>query len=574
MPPSTELPTGRYLSCALQVPPDGGGQTRALLIRNRILAGAGLRPDVVTLGPAPDHDRRRELLRERGLLPEPLGLLNIYEHYREHGWGDAAGTGEALPDLSAHRVAEEERAGGLPWRVTYEVPGQSRAVYDYLRDDGTPYLRIPAFGLTNGSSGRGAIRLVGRDGEILEELRSAGQWFRRWIRTLVEGHDRSFVFTDSRFVAPHLARLAAPHVHVVYVMHNVHLEQPSFRWDGSTNRAYTRVLERAAGFDALVNLTARQSEDIAQRRGRTSNLFVVPNPIERLPAPPPRAVRDPLRVAVVARLEPQKRLVDAIAAFALVVEAVPEAHLDVYGDGSAREHLQAEIDRRGLAGSVTLHGWNPRASDALWTASAFLLTSLFEGYPLSTLESMARGCPVVAYDIKYGPREQISDGVDGHLVPEGDVEALAARVVELLRSRERAAAMSAAARAAAAHFGPEEFVAAWAAVLREVVALRPLRTTLESVELELTRADRRRLEGTLRVTARSRKATLDSAAVELDVVDTVTGAVAPQRVKLEVAGADELRFRAKIRPPGETERLRLRLLWQNSAWEADPFASP
>ena len=47
------------------------------------------------------------------------------------------------------------------------------------------------------------------------------------------------------------------------------------------------------------------------------------------------------------------------------------------------------------------------------------MTSSFEGYPLSTLESMSRGCPVVSYDIKYGPREQITDGVDGFLVPRG-----------------------------------------------------------------------------------------------------------------------------------------------------------
>ncbi len=55
------------------------------------------------------------------------------------------------------------------------------------------------------------------------------------------------------------------------------------------------------------------------------------------------------------------------------------------------------------------------------------MTSSFEGYPLATLESMSRGCPVVSYDIRYGPREQISDGVDGFLVPPGDIELLAQR---------------------------------------------------------------------------------------------------------------------------------------------------
>ena len=64
------------------------------------------------------------------------------------------------------------------------------------------------------------------------------------------------------------------------------------------------------------------------------------------------------------------------------------------------------------------------------------MTSAFEGYPLSTLESMSRGCPVVSYDMKYGPREQIDRR--GRRLPRarGDVDALAARVIELLRSPE------------------------------------------------------------------------------------------------------------------------------------------
>ena len=57
------------------------------------------------------------------------------------------------------------------------------------------------------------------------------------------------------------------------------------------------------------------------------------------------------------------------------------------------------------------------------------MTSLFEGYPLSTLESLSHGCPVISYDIKYGPREQISEGVDGFLVPAGGIRPMAERIV-------------------------------------------------------------------------------------------------------------------------------------------------
>jgi len=571
-----ELPRGRYLSCAFRVAPNAGGQTRALLMRNRIFAQAGVRPDVLTLGAAPDYDERRRILLERGLLVDEIGLLNIYEHFREHGWGDRGGTGAPLADLGVHRIAEELRADGSPWRVTYRVPDTRYALYDYLRADGSPYLRIPAFGLANGGSGRAAIQQVGHDGHVGAEYATAGQWFRSWIRELAAGAERAFVFVDSRYVVPHVAPMRARRIHLIYVMHNVHV-RPPFRWDSETNTPYRRVLKRIGNLDALVTLTERQREDIAERNGRTSNMFVVPNPVDVPGAPAGAPPRDPARVAVVARLEPQKRLGHAIAAFEQVVEAVPAARLDIYGQGSRRAALQAEIDRRGLAGHITLRGFEPQARDALWTSSAFLMTSIFEGYPLSTLESMNRGCPVVSYDIKYGPREQITDGVDGFLVPAGDRDALARRVVELLRSPELVGRVSAAARDSASRYGPAEFLATWAGVLHSVVEQEPQRTRIDDVTLELTRlrtvrGGRLQLTGTLRVKGHSRRSPLPSADVRLAAIDVATGEVTELPLKVEhVKNAFRIHTPANVfgpKLPAEA-RLRLRCTWRNSAWETE-----
>jgi len=581
--PETGLPEGRYLSCAFRVSLDAGGQTRALLMRNRILARAGVRPDIVVLGAAPDHAARRDELLERGLLVDGVGLLNIYDHFRAHGWGDRKPTGHELADLSAYRISEEADADGAPWRITYRVPGERYATYDYLRPDGSPYLRIQAFGLASGSRGRGPIFLIDEQGQVVGRFRAAAQWFRRWIRALARANERAFVFVDSRYVVPHVLPIKARRVHMIYVMHNLHVGRP-YRWDSDVSLAYRRVLARIVHMDAMVTLTERQRDDIAERRGRTSNMFVVPNPVDLPAEPAERPPRDPRRVTIMARLEPQKRLQDAIAAFERVVAAVPDARLDIYGEGSRREALQAEIDRRQLGGHVTLRGFNPEARDALWTSSTFLLTSSFEGYPLSTLESMSRGCPVVSYDVKYGPREQIVDGVDGFLVPWGDVEALADRVVELLRSPELVAGMSAAAREAARRKGPDGFLANWAGVLEQVVAQRPDRTLIEDVALETTRLRTvrggRRLQftGVLRVQGTSRRAQLDSARVELAAVDPDSGTVnrLPLKVKL-VEGELRLATPAGLGggpavPAGA--RLRLRLVWQNSAWETELTPGP
>jgi poly(glycerol-phosphate) alpha-glucosyltransferase len=580
--PEVDLPEGRYLSCAFRVSLDAGGQTRALLLRNRNLVRAGARPEIVVLGAAPDFERRREELLERGLLTEGIGVLNIYEHFRARGWGDREPIGRELADLGAYRIREEEDEHGAPWRITYRVPGERYATYDYLRADGSAYLRIPAFGLAGGSRGHGLIQQVGPDGRVVDEVKTAGVWFRRWLRELAAGQERTFVFVDSRHVVPHLVPIRAKRVHIVYVMHNLHVLKP-YRWDSEVNLAYRRVLGRIDDMDAMVTLTERQRDDVAERRGRTTNMFVVPNPVDLPPLPAEPPARDPRRVAILARLEPQKRLQDAIAAFEKVVRAVPEARLDIYGDGSRRDALQEEVDRRDLGGHVSLRGFDPDAPDALWASSAFVLSSSFEGYPLSTLESMSRGCPVVSYDIKYGPREQITDGVDGFLVARGDVDGLADRLIELLRSPELVARMSAAARATAARNGPDRFLAAWAEVLRHVVELRPQRTRLDEVALETTRlrtvrGGRLQFAGVIRVRFTTRKARLDSADVRLAAVDPATGTVTalPLKVKrgdgeLHVHTPTGLRGGPAL-PAGS--RLRLRLTWQNAAWETEPALDP
>jgi poly(glycerol-phosphate) alpha-glucosyltransferase len=576
--PEVVLPEGRYLSCAFRVSLDAGGQTRALLMRNRNLVRAGARPEIVVLGAAPDFERRRHELLERGLLTEEIGMLNIYEHFRTRGWGDQQPTGREPADLTAHRIREEQDEHGAPWRITHRVPGERYATYDYLRPDGSVFLRIPAFGLAGGSRGHGLIQQVGPDGQVVGEVKTAGVWFRRWIRELAADQDRTFVFIDSRHVVPHLVPIKAKRVHVVYVMHNLHVLKP-YRWDSEVNLAYRRVLSRINDMDAMVTLTERQRDDIAERRGRTTNMFVVPNPVDLPALPPEPPARDPHRVAILARLEPQKRLQDAIAAFERVVRAVPDARLDIYGEGSRREALQEEIDRRDLGAHVTLHGFDPEAREALWASSAFVLSSSFEGYPLSTLESMSRGCPVVSYDIKYGPREQITDGVDGFLVPRADVDRLADRLIELLRSPELVARMSAAARATAARKGPDQFLAAWADVLRRVVELRPQRTRLDAVELETTRlrtvrGGRLQFAGVLRVQATTRKARLDSADVRLAAVDDRSGVVTELPLKVK-RGEGELQVHTPTGLRGgpvvpDGSRLRLRLTWQNAAWETEP----
>jgi poly(glycerol-phosphate) alpha-glucosyltransferase len=594
-----DMPHGRYLTCTLDLDPDAGGQMRALLLRNRMLVHeAGIRPALLTFRPAPDYAARRAELIARGLLLPEIPLLNIYDHYRDSEWDLPRTTGRELTDLSAHVVRRTSYSDDTPWRTTYRPPGARRLVHDFLRPDGTPFLRIPELSYADPQSWPHRVQAVTKTGEVARTFGSLGHWYRHWLRQLTCVDDRAFVFIDSRHVMPHLVPMRARNLHLIYVLHNIHIKAPR-RWDSElVSPVYEQVLDRIHGLDAMVTLTHRQREDIAQRRGATENLFVVPNPVER-PQPGAATVRDPRRVAFVARLETQKRPTDAVKAFARVVTAVPEAHLDIYGSGSRARAIEQMIRRLDLEGSVTLHGHDPHARDALWRASAFLMTSSFEGYPLATLESMSHGCPVVAYDIKYGPREQITDDVDGYLVAEGDIEQLAERVVRLLTSPDLAERMSRAATDKARAHDADRFLSDWSRVLEAVIEKKPHRTTLRAVELDVhrlavrgvrlgpstpPRRDRSRgrhrpwerlvFDGTLRVRTPGSDRSLDDIRLELAAVSDRTGEV----VSLPLSSRRHGRgFQLSCRVPlthllggdrqDEVARLRLRLVWHNSVWQ-------
>jgi poly(glycerol-phosphate) alpha-glucosyltransferase len=578
-----ELPRGRYLTVAYQVHPEAGGQTRAMLMRTRILAQQGaVRPEVLALGPVPDSDARRAALLEQGALIEEIVTRNLYDHYREHGWGDEP-AGAALPDLSAHTIEEEPRDDGSPLRVVYRPPGDGRKVYDYLRADGTPFLRVAAHQFSRKPSWPRSILRVGPDGRVCGEFTSLRALHHRWLEELTPGDERVFVFTDSRYVLPHLAPLRDRRMRLLYQVHNLHLRPPARRWDGPMEPAYTRVLKRASDVDAFVTLTARQRDEIAARRGRTTNMHVVPNPVTVPAAPAVPPARDPLRATVLARLSPQKQLVHAVAAWERVVADVPGARLDIYGEGKERELIEAAIAERGLGEAVLMRGFDPGARDALWSSSALLLTSVFEGYPLSTLEAMARGCPVVSYDVRYGPREQVTDGVDGFVVADGDVDALAARVVELLRSPELVARMSAAARATAERHDSADFLRHWAEVVAAAGAEGARRPRVKAVRLELERLEESgtgrlarlagrtpqvELAGTVVVEQRRKPRGLRDAELELAWIDPASGEV--RDVPLAVRrGGGALRFSAAAPRPAVPAALRLRLRWRAFAWERE-----
>ena len=171
--------------------------------------------------------------------------------------------------------------------------------------------------------------------------------------------------------------------------------------------------------------------------------------------PAPGASRD-RTVLYVGRVERTSRwkglqvLVDALPALR---ERVPDARLAVVGTGDDVPHLTARAEELGVGDMVEWRGAVDHADlpEHYRSAGVTVLPSLTEAesFGITLVEAMASGCPVVG-SVVGGIPHVVRNGVDGLLTPPGDHAALADALATVLLDRERAAAMGAAGREAAA----------------------------------------------------------------------------------------------------------------------------
>ncbi|MDG4859167.1 glycosyltransferase family 4 protein [Streptomyces sp. T-3] len=196
------------------------------------------------------------------------------------------------------------------------------------------------------------------------------------------------------------------------------------------------------------------------------------------PLPVVEAATGTSRTVVAAgRLIPVKRYDRLIGAFAKVVARHPDWTLRIYGRGRERAALRRRIDELGLHAHVFLMG--PRTPiDTEWAKGAIAaVSSSTEAFGMTIVEAMRLGVPVVATDCDYGPREIISHGKDGLLVPaHGPVEDhLADALCRLIENDAERFRMSEMARRTARHYLPDHVARQYEALIE---ALTPDADTL------------------------------------------------------------------------------------------------
>ena len=226
-------------------------------------------------------------------------------------------------------------------------------------------------------------------------------------------------------VLPHLD----PRIATVAIGHN---DEETFY---APVRHYGRFLTRAVGVsDAICR---KYVEECGMPRERVD---WIPYGVETLTEEPKEFGDGPLRLVYVGRVENvQKRIRDVVAVIKKLSEDGADFTFDLIGDGEEMSYVRDSLADRIDAGQVRLHGWlsSDQVIGKLRESEALILASAYEGFCISLTEALANGCTPVVTDIESGNKQLVEDGVNGFVVPVGDVTAFVDRIKFLANDRER-----------------------------------------------------------------------------------------------------------------------------------------
>lgn len=210
-------------------------------------------------------------------------------------------------------------------------------------------------------------------------------------------------------------------------------------------------------YDRIIVLTYEDKE--SHWKGY-KNVSVIPNPISFSDIVANNTLEGK-KVIAIGRLNAQKNFSSLIRSYRIVAQKHPDWILEIYGDGEQKYDLLQLIEQFDLRKQVYLRGFTSEVQRELLNASCFVLSSTFEGFGLVITEAMSCGLPVVSYACPCGPKDIISEGVDGFLVPVNDEQGLADRICRLIENEEMRKAMGKAARLKAEQYRIEKIIPMW-----------------------------------------------------------------------------------------------------------------
>ncbi|MTV82347.1 glycosyltransferase [Secundilactobacillus folii] len=267
------------------------------------------------------------------------------------------------------------------------------------------------------------------------------QLFLFFINEVVANDPEAVVVSERRNLDYVVADVKAPQR--VAFFHDSHLLNPTDGPKSKIKPIYQQVLvNQTAKFSGAFVLTEQQKQELNQQYPNLNvsvapDIYVSDDDLKLGQT----AERQPV-ILVSGRLAPDRRPFDVLKIFQQVHMAVPAAELHFAGYPASPtylDQLKDKVKNDHLEDSVKFLGYlnRKKLNDEYATASVLLNTSLNEGLGMHMVEARGFGLPVVSYDVLYGPKVLIEDGVNGNLVPDGRTHAAAKAITTLLTDSDK-----------------------------------------------------------------------------------------------------------------------------------------
>lgn len=237
-------------------------------------------------------------------------------------------------------------------------------------------------------------------------------------------------------------------------------------WAIADRWRYRNDKKVASRYSRFVVLT-EEDRGYWEQDGTMPNIRVIPN-ARTFPPTENKVDRDGCHVVLaVGRYNVQKAFDRMIDVWSIVCrkygDVVSEGNwiLRIVGDGELREELRKRIGELDVSGSVVLGNAETDIRSVYDSAGIYAMTSLYEGLPMVLLEAQASGLPIVAMACKCGPKDVVTDGVDGFLVPEGDKDSMARKLAELMADSDLREKMGKNAVIASGRYDEDSVMEKW-----------------------------------------------------------------------------------------------------------------
>jgi glycosyltransferase involved in cell wall biosynthesis len=222
----------------------------------------------------------------------------------------------------------------------------------------------------------------------------------------------------------------------------------------------------ARRFDRCIVLT----QEAADQWSDLDNIEVIPNSVTTIPDI--SADVDTHRIIAVGRLIYEKGFDRLLQAWALIPDDIKgDWKLNIFGDGVLREQLNGMISGLGLEASTEICRPTKEIFNEYAHSAFLVMSSRSEGFGMVMLEAMSCGLPVVSFDFMSGPREILKDGINGIIVKDGDIDALAQTMRRLIEDRALRNELASHSKDVLITFSEDRIMNMWETCFNEICPL-------------------------------------------------------------------------------------------------------